>query len=260
MQSEVLQHQPILLGVNIDHCATLREARYRQNERGHRGMVEPDPMAFALAAERAGADGITVHPREDARHIRRGDVHRLRESLQVPLNMEMACTESMAAFALEIAPAAVCVVPERREEVTTEGGLDVHAQKARVGDCARRLCAAGIAVSLFIDPEPRQIETAAEVGAPFVELHTGAFANAWYDPAARAAELKKLTQAARLAYSIGLTVNLGHGINYTNIRDLRGVPHVHEMNIGHSIVSRALFDGVRGAIQAMRRLMNPGLC
>lgn len=260
MRSEALQHRPILLGVNIDHCATLREARYRQSERGRGGMVEPDPTAFALAAERAGADGITVHPREDARHIRRGDVRRLRECLQVPLNMEMACTGGMTDFALEIAPAAVCVVPERREEVTTEGGLDAHAQKARVGDCVRRLREAGIAVSLFIDPEPRQIETAAEVGAPFIELHTGAFANAWYDPAARAAEFEKLTQAARLADSLGLTVNLGHGINYTNIRDVRGVPHVHEMNIGHSIVSRALFDGVRHAIQTMRRLMNPGLC
>ena len=260
MKSGGEPREPILLGVNIDHCATVREARYRAEKREHGEMIEPDPVAFALAAERAGADGITVHPREDARHIRRGDVHRLRDLLQVPLNMEMACTDEMIRFALEIRPAAVCVVPESREEVTTEGGLDAHGQRGRVAECVAEMNRAAIEASLFIDPEARQIETAAEVGAPVIELHTGAFANAWYDPAARARELEKLAAAAERAHSLGLVVNLGHGVNYTNIRDVRRVPHVHEMNIGHSIVSRALFDGIRDAIQTMKCLMNPGKC
>ncbi len=259
MKSGAEPRGPIFLGLNIDHCATLREARYSADKREHGEMIEPDPVAFALAAERAGADGITVHPREDTRHIRRGDVRRLRKALQVPLNMEMACTDDMIRFALEIRPAAVCVVPERREEVTTEGGLDAHGHRDRVAACVTEMNRAGIATSLFIEPEPRQIDAAAEVGAPVIELHTGAFANAWYNSSKRAEELSKLVTAAERAFSLGLIINLGHGINYTNIRDVRRVPYVHEMNIGHSIISRALFDGVSDAVQTMKRLMNPGL-
>ncbi len=245
--------------MNIDHCATVREARYRRADRRRGEIVEPDPLAFALAAERAGADGITVHPREDERHIRREDVEILRQCLQVPLNMEMAATDEMITFALRIKPAAVCVVPEKREEVTTEGGLDVVGNRQRVAAVIETLKDTGTQVSLFIDPEPAQIDLAAELGAPFVELHTGAYANAYYDPAGRQRELKHLREGAARARAIGLKVNLGHGINYVNILEMRAIPGIHEMNIGHSIISRALFEGVREAVQTMKKLMNPGL-
>lgn len=248
----------ILLGVNIDHCATVREARYRHANRLRGEIVEPDPLAFALAAERAGADGITVHPREDRRHIRRGDVVLLRECLQVPLNLEMAANDSMIALAQEIKPAAVCVVPETREEVTTEGGLDVIGNRSRVAAVIDALREGPTRVSLFIDPEPEQIDLSAALGANAVELHTGAYANAFYDPEARQAELDKLRDGAARARLAGLQVNLGHGINYVNIAEMREIPGVHEMNIGHSIISRALFVGVHDAVREMLRLMNPG--
>lgn len=254
------RRQPILLGVNIDHCATLREARYRHRSQAAGGVVEPDPVAFAQAAERAGADGITVHPREDARHIQREDVVRLRDCLQVPLNLEMAATADMLAFALELRPACACLVPEKREELTTEGGLDVVGNAERVGEITRRLQAQGTAVSLFIDPEPAQVRAAAELGAHTVELHTGTFANADEDRAAREAEVERLHAAARQAHEAGLVVHLGHGINYANVRWMREVPHVLEMNIGHSILSRAVFAGIDLAIRDLKRLMNPGLC
>lgn len=251
--------QPILLGVNIDHSATLREARYRSFKRIRGEMVEPDPLAFALAAERAGADGITVHPREDERHIRRSDVEILRECLQVPLNMEMAATDGMIDFARKIRPASVCVVPEKREEVTTEGGLDVIGNRERVAGVISAMRGIHTHVSLFIDPEPAQIDLSAELGADYVEFHTGAYANAYYEPESRARELRALREAAARARAAGLTVNLGHGINYLNIADMRAVPGVYEMNIGHSIVSRALFVGVDEAVREMKRLMNIGL-
>jgi pyridoxine 5-phosphate synthase len=251
-------NHPILLGVNIDHCATVREARYRQAARLRGEIVEPDPLAFALAAERAGADGITVHPREDERHIRRGDVEILRECLQVPLNMEMAATEAMIEFALKVRPANVCVVPEKREEVTTEGGLDVVSNRSRVAEVIDALSGAGIAVSLFIDPDPAQIDLSSELGAPFVELHTGAYANAYYQPKDRARELAHLHDGAQRAQQAGLQVNLGHGINYVNIAEMRQIPGVHEMNIGHTIVARALFVGIEAAVREMKSLMNPG--
>ncbi|MGC9449905.1 MAG: pyridoxine 5'-phosphate synthase [Oceanipulchritudo sp.] len=245
----------IRLGVNIDHCATLRQARYRGYDRQCGEMVEPDPVALALVAERAGADGITVHPREDARHIQRGDVIRLREMLQVPLNMEMACTEDMLAFALEVCPHTVCLVPEKREEVSTEGGLDVAAQVKPVHSVVQRLLGAGIHTSLFIDPDRHQIEAARKTGAAFIELHTGSFANACYGPEGEG-EFKRLEAAAALGQQLGLTVNMGHGINYTNIAQVRRIPGVFEMNIGHSILSRALFTGIAEAVREMKARMN----
>lgn len=248
--------QPILLGVNIDHCATVREARYRQAPRLRGEIVEPDPLAFALAAERAGADGITIHPREDERHIHREDVELLRACLQVPMNMEMAATDDMIGFALKVRPAAVCVVPEKREEITTEGGLDVVGNRSRVKTVIESLQAEQIHVSLFIDPDPAQIDLAAELGTEFIELHTGAYANAYYQPEERARELKMLREGAARARAAGLKVNLGHGINYVNIAEMREIPGVHEMNIGHTIVSRALFVGVDEAVKEMKRLMN----
>jgi pyridoxine 5-phosphate synthase len=248
----------IRLGVNIDHAATLRQARYRGYERLRGEMVEPDPSAFALEAERAGADGITVHPREDGRHIQKGDVRQLRDVLQVPLNMEMACTEEMLEFALEIRPNTVCLVPEKREEVSTEGGLDVVAQESAITAVVARLLEDGIHTSLFIDPESVQIEAARRIGATYIELHTGAFANAYYGPDGEA-EAKRLEAAAELGQRLGLVVNMGHGINYTNIERVRGIPGIYEMNIGHSIVSRALITGIREAVREMKARMNEDL-
>ncbi|MCD8481837.1 MAG: pyridoxine 5'-phosphate synthase [Verrucomicrobia bacterium] len=249
----------IRLGVNIDHCATVRQARYRNYERLSGGIVEPDPLFFALLAERAGADGITVHPRADGRHIQRGDVERLCAAIQIPLNMEMGCTREMVAFAVDIKPRTVCLVPETRDEVTTEGGLDIAGQTGRVLDVVEAMHANGTDVSLFIDPEPEQIECAAKMKVRFVELHTGSFANGWHSESTRVHELAKIRAATELAQQYGITVNLGHGINYTNVADLRSIPGIHEMNIGHTIVARALMVGVEEAVKEMRRRMNPGL-
>lgn len=247
----------ILLGVNIDHCATVRQARYRTHERDCGRMVEPDPVALALLAERAGADGITAHLREDRRHMQDRDLWRLRESLATRLNLEMACTPEMVAFARELRPETVCLVPESREEITTEGGLDVAGRKDRVGEVVRAMAEAGIAVSLFIDPEPGQIEAAADLKAPIVELHTGAYANACDAPDARLREFEKLRRGAELAHECGLTVNAGHGINYVNIAEVRTLPWLHELNIGHSIISRALWSGLEEAVREMKSRMNP---
>lgn len=245
----------ILLGVNIDHCATLRQARYREAGRTAGGAVEPDPVTFALAAERAGADGITVHLREDRRHIQERDVWRLRESIATRLNLEMACTTAMTAFALELKPDSVCLVPENRQEVTTEGGLDVVSNRERVAACVDAMNAAGIKTSLFIDPDEPQIELSAKLRAPWVELHTGAYANAYATPK-RTAEFQRLRLGAVRAHDLGLTVNAGHGINYVNIAEVRTLPHLHELNIGHSIVSRALFTGADEAVREMKTRMN----
>ena len=242
--------------MNIDHCATVRQARYKDHPRLRGEVVEPDPVAFALAAQRAGADGITVHPREDGRHIQQGDARLLRETLSLPLNLEMACTETMVAFARELRPAHACLVPEKREEVTTEGGLDVCGQMERVGGVVSALLEAGIVVSLFIDPEEAQIRAAVALKAPCIELHTGAYANAYFSPSQRAAEFMKLRTASALAQSLGLTVSLGHGISYENVRELRTIPGIYEMNIGHTIVARALFSGVEEAVRDMRARMN----
>ena len=245
----------LLLGVNIDHCATLRQARYRDAAPATGGAVEPDPVTFALGAERAGADGITVHLREDRRHIQERDVWRLRESIATRLNLEMACTPAMTAFALELKPASVCLVPENRQEISTEGGLDVVANRDRVQACVEAMNAAGIKTSLFIDPDEPQIELSAKLRAPWVELHTGAYANAYATPR-RAAEFQRLRLGAVRAYDLGLVVNAGHGINYVNISEVRTIPHLHELNIGHSIVSRALFTGVEEAVREMKRRAN----
>jgi pyridoxine 5-phosphate synthase len=245
----------ILLGVNIDHCATLRQARYRGASATTGGAVEPDPVTFALLAERAGADGITVHLREDRRHIQERDVWRLRESIGTRLNLEMACTPAMTELALKVQPEFVCLVPENRQEVTTEGGLDVVGNRDRVRGCVEAMNAAGIKTSLFIDPDEPQIELSARLGAPYVELHTGAYANACYSPR-RAAEFQRLRLGAVRAHDLGLMVNAGHGINYINITEVRTLPHLHELNIGHSIVSRALYTGVDEAVREMKRRLN----
>ncbi|MEO6006322.1 MAG: pyridoxine 5'-phosphate synthase [Opitutus sp.] len=247
----------LLLGVNIDHCATLRQARYRDAGSSSGGAVEPDPVALAALAERAGADGITVHLREDRRHIQERDVWRLRESLATRLNFEMACTPAMIEFALKLKPHSVCVVPESREEVTTEGGLDVVRNRDRVEACVNAMNEAGIKTSLFIGPDEAQIQLAAELGSPWIELHTGAYASAGDEPAKRASEFQRLRLGAVQGHNLGLVVNAGHGINYVNIAEVRTLPHLHELNIGHSIISRALFTGIEEAVREMRSRMNP---
>ena len=246
----------ILLGVNIDHAATLRQARYRSATATHGGFVEPDPVELAFRCEKAGADGITVHLREDRRHIQAEDVLRLGRSKTTRLNLEMACTPAMTAFALKLKPHSICLVPESREEITTEGGLDVVKHREKVARVTDAMNAAGIKTSLFIDPDADQIEMSAKLKAPWVELHTGAYANAYYAPG-RAAEFARLVNGAKLAHAAGLMVNAGHGINYTNIAEVRTIPHLHELNIGHSIISRALTGGIDEAVRTMKRLMNP---
>lgn len=219
--------------------------------------MEPDPVALAALAERAGADGITVHLREDRRHIQERDVWRLRESLATRLNFEMACTPAMIEFALKLKPHSVCVVPESREEVTTEGGLDVVRNRDRVEACVNAMNEAGIKTSLFIGPDEAQIQLAAELGSPWIELHTGAYASAGDEPAKRASEFQRLRLGAVQGHNLGLVVNAGHGINYVNIAEVRTLPHLHELNIGHSIISRALFTGIEEAVREMRSRMNP---
>lgn len=245
----------ILLGVNIDHSATLRQARYRETGRTAGGNVEPDPVALALVAERAGADGITVHLREDRRHIQERDVLRLRESIATRLNLEMACTPAMTEFALKLQPDSVCLVPENRREVTTEGGLDAAGSEDRVRTVVQAMRSAGIATSLFVGPDDDQIECAARLESPLIELHTGAYAEAYHTPR-RQAELDRLRRAAALGHRLGLIVNAGHGINYVNIAEIRSLPHLHELNIGHSILSRAIFTGVEEAVREMKHRMN----
>jgi pyridoxine 5-phosphate synthase len=248
----------ILLGVNIDHAATLRQSRYRDAPATCGGFVEPDPVFVALLAEDAGADGITAHLREDRRHLQERDAQRLREAIRTRLNLEMACDETIVHFALQLRPDSVCLVPEKRAEVSTEGGLDVAGQRDRIASIVARMSAAGIATSLFIDPDPAQITAAAATGAPWVELHTGAFANAYYDAPRRDAELARLRRAAEQAVNLDLVVNAGHGINYVNIREVLTIPHLHELNIGHSILSRALLHGIGPAVREMKTHLREG--
>ena len=238
---------PALLGVNIDHVATVRQARYGRNSSSIN--VEPDPVEAALAAERGGAVGITAHLRQDRRHIVDADIFRLKDSISTKLNLEMGNTPEIVAIALKVLPADVCLVPESREEVTTEGGLDCVTHRASLEPTLRAMRDAGIRVSLFIDPEPGQIETASALGVPVVELHTGAYAEA--TGAAREAELARLTEAARLATAAGIQVNAGHGLNYGNVGPILTIPKLVELNIGHSIVSRALFVGMEQATREM---------
>ena len=238
------------LGVNIDHIATLREARYRG-----RGFGEPDPVAAALACETAGAHGITAHLREDRRHIQDRDVLKLREIIKTRLNLEMANTPEIVSIALKVKPEIVCLVPERRQEVTTEGGLEVAANEALLNETRLRLNDVGIEVSLFIAPDPKQIDAAARTGAQFVELHTGAFAESFADERSRDVELERLIAGAKQADQLGLQVNAGHGLNYQNLPLLHRVPHLVELNIGHSIVSRAVLVGMGAAVKEMLRVM-----
>jgi pyridoxine 5-phosphate synthase len=238
------------LGVNIDHVATLREARYRGRPAG-----EPDPVAAALLCEAAGAHGITAHLREDRRHIQDRDVWRLRDVVQTRLNLEMANVPEIAAIALKLKPDIICLVPERRLEVTTEGGLDVAANETALAETCRRLKDAGIEVSLFIAPDEAQIEASARVGGQFVELHTGKFADSFADEAGRERELERLIAGARRAHALGLRVNAGHGLNYHNLATLHRVPHLVELNIGHSIISRAVTVGLPAAVKEMLALM-----
>ncbi|EIC84411.1 pyridoxine 5'-phosphate synthase [Serratia sp. M24T3] len=235
----------LLLGVNIDHIATLRNAR---------GTAYPDPVQAAFVAEQAGADGITVHLREDRRHITDRDVRILRETIQTRMNLEMAVTDEMVGIACDIKPHFCCLVPEKREEVTTEGGLDVAGQKDKMTFAVERLSQAGILVSLFIDPDVRQIDAAVAVGAPYIEIHTGAYAEA-PEGIHRDSEFKRIKDAAIYAASKGLKVNAGHGLTYKNVQPIAALPEMHELNIGHSIIGQAVFDGLAGAVSEMKALM-----
>ena len=238
------------LGVNIDHVATVREARYRG-----RGWGEPDPVEAAIACEAAGAHGITAHLREDRRHIQDRDVWKLRESIRTRLNLEMANSPEILKIALQLKPDITCLVPERRQEVTTEGGLEVASNLESLTETRKRLNDAGIEVSLFIAPDPVQIEAAGHCGSQFIELHTGAFAEAFASEREREIELNRLIAGAKQAHALGLKVNAGHGLNYQNLPVLHRVPHLVELNIGHSIVSRAIQTGVTTAVKEMLNLM-----
>jgi pyridoxine 5-phosphate synthase len=232
------------LHVNIDHVATLRQARRESF---------PDPLEWALAAEKAGAQGITCHLRTDRRHIQPADVKRLRRGIATRLNLELSLEPEIVEFALRIRPQSACIVPEKRSEVTTEGGLDVVRERRRLLRVVPLLEAKGAEVSLFIDPDPRQVEAAAEVGAHFVELHTGAYANA--QGRKRERELERLRDAAELALACGLRVNAGHGLDYDNVAPVAAVPRVEELNIGFAIVARSLFEGVHEAVSRMAALV-----
>ncbi|WP_145571965.1 pyridoxine 5'-phosphate synthase [Yersinia bercovieri] len=235
----------LLLGVNIDHIATLRNAR---------GTIYPDPVQAAFIAEQAGADGITVHLREDRRHITDRDVRILRQTIQTRMNLEMAVTDEMVGISCELQPHFCCLVPEKRQEVTTEGGLDVAGQIDKMTVAVSRLAEAGILVSLFIDADMRQIDAAVTVGAPYIEIHTGAYADATTD-LARQAELVRITKAATYAASKGLKVNAGHGLTYHNVQPIAALPEIHELNIGHAIIGQAVMTGLAAAVSEMKVLM-----
>ncbi|MGK8665100.1 pyridoxine 5'-phosphate synthase [Serratia marcescens] len=235
----------LLLGVNIDHIATLRNAR---------GTQYPDPVQAAFIAEQAGADGITVHLREDRRHITDRDVRLLRQTIQTRMNLEMAVTDEMLDIAIELQPHFCCLVPEKREEVTTEGGLDVAGQLDKMSVAVERLAQAGILVSLFIDPDHRQIDAAVAVGAPYIEIHTGAYAEAQGELAVQA-ELRRIAVAAAYAAEKGLKVNAGHGLTYHNVQPIAALPEMHELNIGHAIIGQAVMGGLPAAVADMKVLM-----
>lgn len=235
----------LLLGVNIDHIATLRNAR---------GTQYPDPVQAAFIAEQAGADGITVHLREDRRHITDRDVRLLRQTIQTRMNLEMAVTDEMLDIAIELKPHFCCLVPEKREEVTTEGGLDVAGQLDKMSVAVERLAQAGILVSLFIDPDHRQIDAAVAVGAPYIEIHTGAYAEAQGELAVQA-ELRRIAVAAAYAAEKGLKVNAGHGLTYHNVQPIAALPEMHELNIGHAIIGQAVMSGLPAAVADIKVLM-----
>ncbi|WP_431225350.1 pyridoxine 5'-phosphate synthase [Serratia sp. L9] len=235
----------LLLGVNIDHIATLRNAR---------GTHYPDPVQAAFIAEQAGADGITVHLREDRRHITDRDVRILRQTIQTRMNLEMAVTDEMLDIAIELKPHFCCLVPEKRQEVTTEGGLDVAGQLDKMTVAVERLAQAGILVSLFIDADHRQIDAAVAVGAPYIEIHTGAYAQAQGELAVQA-ELNRIAKAATYAAGKGLKVNAGHGLTYHNVQPIAALPEMHELNIGHAIIGQAVMCGLPAAVADMKLLM-----
>jgi pyridoxine 5-phosphate synthase len=233
--------KPQRLGVNVDHVATIRNAR---------GEAYPDPLLAAQVAIAAGADSITIHLREDRRHISDSDVMRIRGLIDKPLNLEMAATEEMVAIALKTRPHACCLVPEKRQEVTTEGGLDVAAHRMALAPMVHRLRDAGIRVSMFVDPDWTQLEASAEIGAAVVELHTGAYCQG------RAGELQRLIEAAGLTASLGLECHAGHGLTYDNVTPIAAIPEVVELNIGHFLIARAIFDGLPAAVRRMRAIMS----
>jgi pyridoxine 5-phosphate synthase len=234
----------IFLGVNIDHVATLRQAR---------GTSYPRPAEAAYVAERAGADSITVHLREDRRHIQDRDLDEINEIMKTHMNLEMAVTDEMIGIAKRVQPSDVCLVPEKREELTTEGGLDVTGQVDKIRAACAELGGAGIRVSLFIDPDREQIDAALAAGAPVVELHTGRYADTEGDE--QAAELERIADAARYGHNKGLVINAGHGLHYQNVKPIARIAEIVELNIGHAIVARAVFDGLAGAVIEMKRLM-----
>jgi pyridoxine 5-phosphate synthase len=233
------------LGVNIDHVATLRQAR---------GTTYPDPVSAALIAEKSGADSITLHLREDRRHIQDRDLYALQEAMQTRMNLEMAVTEEMLRVAMDVAPGDCCLVPEKREELTTEGGLDVAGQLEKIADACARLAGQGIRVSLFIDPDARQLEAAVQAGAAVVELHTGTYADT--DGAEQQDELERVVSAAFYAEQIGLIVHAGHGLHYENVSAVACIPEIVELNIGHAIIAQSVFDGIGVAVGRMKQLMN----
>jgi len=239
-----MSYKSIALGINVDHVATLRQAR--------RGRY-PDPVHAALSAEMAGADSITMHLREDRRHIQIQDVRTARDLLKTHMNLEMAVTDEMLEIARVVRPSDCCFVPERRQEVTTEGGLDVRSQVQRIKEATAVLLGQGVRVALFIDPDPPQIEAAAQAGAPVVELHTGAYAES--TGSRQATELERLHAGARLASSLGLEVHAGHGLHYHNVQPVAAIREVVELNIGHAIIARAVFDGLATAVREMKTLM-----
>ena len=248
-EQEMTIQQDILLGVNIDHVATLRQSR---------GTCYPDPVQAAFEAEQAGADSITVHLREDRRHIQERDVTLLKQTLATRMNLEMAATDEMVTIAEQIKPQDCCLVPEKREELTTEGGLDVIGQLDRITDVCARLKDAGIRVSLFIEADLKQLDAAVKAGAPVIEIHTGTFADlqdSLQGNGARAAELERVSGAVKHGVEIGLQVNAGHGLHYHNVGSIAAIPQIRELNIGHAIVARSVFTGFQEAVREMKRLM-----
>ena len=239
-----MSSKPIFLGINIDHVATLRQAR---------GTIYPRPVDAVTMAEQAGADSITVHLREDRRHIQDFDLAEIKSVMCTHMNLECAVTDEMLAIAVSTAPSDCCLVPEKREELTTEGGLHVAGQVDRVRDAVQQLSESGIRVSLFIDPDPAQLDAAAAVGAPVVELHTGCYADTSGDE--QASELQRVATAAQYGDDLGLVINAGHGLNYKNVAEIAIIEQIVELNIGHSIISRAVFDGLPAAVSEMKQLM-----
>ena len=246
----------ILLGVNVDHVATLRQARYRDEPNTFGGFVEPDPAAMAWLAEDAGADGITMHVREDRRHVQVEDVQRYLQRKKTRLNLEVSLSEEMVELALSLNPDSVCLVPENRLEVTTEGGLDVAGNLSRALEAVSAFRQKNIPTSMFVDPDAAQLEASAKIGSPWVELHTGSFARAWPCLEKRTHELSVLRKGMEFGLSLGLQVNAGHGINYENVEGAKTLDRVTEFNIGHSIICRSLEYGLSEAVSTMRNLLN----